>query len=245
MRPELDLRGFPVRAHNQDCGVVHLGLRQQTGFRALKESGFARQLVDGPREELIDEVDNARRACKDPVVRSVVHRKRTDHRNTDRVDDRIIPSLQLLPVLLESEESPKVLETEPNARSDRLARVTAEKHIVFVGADPEEQTELRLRKILRLVHRHTVDARPVVPVRFELVPNVMYNVADVIPPHAFLLLLIRQVQVVHKVPLSLAIPREILDGRVLGEALEIGRHLGGEAQVLLPREESSVGERGV
>ena len=54
-------------------------------------------------------------------------------------------------------ERPEVVEAERDASHDALCGVAGQEHLIWVVTDMEQQTQLGLGEILRLVNVHLVD----------------------------------------------------------------------------------------
>ena len=144
MRTELDLAVPAVSTDDHDSSIINSCLRQQHGLGPVEEALLTREHVDTLREEELQEIDNPSRRCKNPVMCPVVDGQGVDlrdpHFESSRQRLRLSSQVLGLSVSLVLENGLEVFEPKPNARGDRLARITAEKHVIFVVGHAHEES---------------------------------------------------------------------------------------------------------
>ena len=174
MRAKLDLAVCRVRAEQQDGEVGRVGAAavvggagEQQRLRPVKVAAVALKRIDRVREELEQDVDELGGGAEDAVVRAIVDGQLVDRGHLHPLVAREVVevrALQLQRLLLRAlrvvEHRRELLEAEADAARDGLARVAREEERVLVAAHIEEEPQLRLRKVLHLVDKDLVDARP-------------------------------------------------------------------------------------
>mmetsp|Transcript_2716 Transcript_2716/g.6076 ORF Transcript_2716/g.6076 Transcript_2716/m.6076 type:complete len:240 (-) Transcript_2716:279-998(-) len=148
---KLNLRVLLVAADNHDGRRLRPRLGEKNGLGATKVSCLTRELVERHREELFEKVNDASCQREDAIVRAVVqsHRLHLRHLNLLQRAGRL-SKLDML------KENLEILEPEPHSARDGLARVPAEEHVGLASAHLDEDPQLRLGEVLRLVNVHAV-----------------------------------------------------------------------------------------